>query len=130
MDSSIRRRKILFLDDRSKRIHDAIRQYGDDDLTIVTNVIECLRYLSAEDWDVVSLDHDLGGHEFMDPDNPNCGMAVVRYLEKTTWPIHKYMPKIIIHSSNMFAAYAMCDRLTRLGFPFVEVQRYEYKNGN
>lgn len=119
--------KMLFLDDRSKRIHAALKKYSEHfDVTIVTNVKECLRFLSQEDWNVVSLDHDLGGLEFCDPDSPHCGMEIVRYLEKTAWPELKYAPKFIIHSSNGFAAYMMEKRLHSMGFS-VERERFEYE---
>jgi hypothetical protein len=117
--------KILFLDDRSKRIHSAIKKFANDDLTIVTNVKECLRFLSEEEWDVVYLDHDLGGEEFCDPDSPTCGMEIVRYIGKTEYPIKKKWPEFIIHSSNVFAATLMEDGLDELGFS-VKRMRWEY----
>ena len=108
---------MLFLDDRTKRIEAAREQYRDQyDLTIVTNVPECLRYLSREDWELVSLDFDLGGCDFVDPNSPTCGMEVIRYLEKTRWPDRKIPPRFIIHSSNVFAAGLMKDHLRKMGF--------------
>lgn len=119
--------KILFLDDRSKRIHAALNKYSIAyDVTIVTNVKECLRLLSEYEWDAISLDHDLGGMEFCDPDSTTCGMEIVRYLEKTEWPPEKHAPLFIIHSSNGFAAYMMEKRLKELGFG-VHRERFEYE---
>lgn len=117
--------KMLFLDDRSKRIHAALKKYSDQyDVTIVATVVECLRFLSAEEWDVVSLDHDLGGEEFCYPESKTCGMEIVRYLEKTIWPwVRK--PGFIVHSSNAFAATSICIRLKSLGF-IVQLTRFEY----
>lgn len=119
--------KILFLDDRTKRIHSAIERYShhNDELTIVTNVKECLRYMSRHDYDVISLDHDLEGKDFQDPDGSNVGMEVVRYLEKTGWPIKKPKPKFIVHSSNIFAAHVMVLRLKKI-FPETQWRRFEY----
>lgn len=110
------RLKILFLDDRSKRIHSALEKFKDQDLRIVTNVTECLRYLSHEDWGLVFLDHDLGGKEFCDLDDPTCGYQVVQYLMKTGWPERKPYPEFIVHSSNAFAATVMVARLRSIGF--------------
>ena len=124
-DQPQKRAKVLFMDDRSKRIHAAIEKYADADLTIVTNVIECLRFLSNEDWDLVLLDHDLGGKEFVDPDDTTCGMQVIRYLEKTAWPPEKRKPIFLIHSSNVFAACAMQNRLQENGYR-VERERFVY----
>jgi len=119
------RPKMLFLDDRTKRIEAAPRVHIGFRVTIVTNVKECLRYMSRADWDVISLDHDLHGCDFEDPDSPNVGMEVVRYLEKTGWPPDKHMPTFHVHSSNIFAAHLMVTRLHALGF-FAEWHRFEY----
>lgn len=109
-------KKMLFLDDRTKRIEYALSHFTKDyEVTIVTNPLECLRYLSREDFDIVSLDHDLDGCDFQDPDSVNSGMQVVRYLEKTGWPPNKPKPIFHIHSSNLFAAYAMSTRMLAIG---------------
>jgi hypothetical protein len=117
--------KILFLDDRSKRIHSAMHKFKNCNFTIVTTVVECLRFLSEEEWDVVFLDHDLGGHEFIDPDWDECGMEVVRYLEGTAWPPEKKRPDFVVHSSNVFGATAMEIRLKKMGFSVLR-KRWEY----
>jgi hypothetical protein len=104
--------KMLFLDDRTKRIESARRQYeGKYDLTIVTNAKECLRYLCKQQWNILSLDHDLGGDDFQDPDDVTSGMEVVRYIVKTGWPRRYTIPEIWIHSSNLFAANLMINLL-------------------
>ena len=120
------KKRVLFLDDRSKRIHSAFDKYsGLCDLTIVATVAECLRFLSSQDFNVVYLDHDLGGEEFVDSSSQKCGMEVVRYIENC-WPPEKEKPLFIIHSSNIFAAITMEDRLKRNGFP-VRRERWEYE---
>lgn len=116
--------RVLFLDDRSKRIHSAIKKFADCDLTIVATVVECLRFLSSEEFDYVFLDHDLGGREFVDPNDKDCGMEVVRYLENG-WIPGKKKPDFVIHSSNSFAAYGMENRLRNAGYE-VSRKRWEY----
>lgn len=107
------KKKMLFVDDRSKRIHSALRQFSDKyDVTIAPNFQEAMRLLSSRDWDVVSLDHDLNGNDFEDPDSPTCGMAIVRYIEKTGWPKNRKLPDFVIHTSNAFAAHLMSTRLS------------------
>ena len=107
---------MLFVDDRSKRIHSALRQYSEEyEVTIAVNVKEALRALVREDWDIVSLDHDLTGCDFEDPDTPTCGMEIVRYIEKCGWPIYVSKPIFWIHSSNLFAAHLMSLRLNKIG---------------
>ena len=112
-------KKILFMDDRTKRIQAALERYSIGNgylLTIVTNAKECLRYLSKYDWDIVSLDHDMNGIDFQDPDDKDSGMEVVRYIAKTGWPYEqRKMPEFWIHSSNLFAANLMIDWLRKGG---------------
>ena len=110
------KKRMLFLDDRTRRLHSALRQFaGEYDVTIATNTKECLRALSSQNWEVVSLDHDLRGVDFEDPDSPECGMEVVRYLGKTGWPEGKPKPVFKVHSSNIFAADLMILSLRKIG---------------
>lgn len=109
--------KMLFVDDRTKRIHWALEEYGKTyDVTIATCVPEALRQLCAQDWAVVSLDHDLNGYDFQDPDTPTCGMEIVRYIEKCGWPRERKKPSFWVHTSNLFLAWPMVDRLRKAGF--------------
>lgn len=107
--------KLLFVDDRTKRIEFALSAFPDYDVTIATCVPEALRQLCRQEWDFVSLDHDLNGHDFQDPDTPTCGMEIVRYIIKTGWPGELEKPIFWIHSSNLFAAHLMITTLMRNG---------------
>jgi len=107
---------MLFLDDRTKRIEVVRDVYKTFNVTIVVNVKECFRHLQRRNWDVVSLDHDLNGCDFEDPDNSNTGMEVVRYIEKTGWPPQLTKPSFWVHSSNLFAAHLMVVTLSEMGF--------------
>lgn len=118
-------KKLLFLDDRTKRLEAARKVHVGFAVTIAANVKECLRQMSQNDWDVISLDHDLNGCDFEDPDSSNTGMEVVRYLEKTGWPPNKKKPLFIVHSSNIFAAHLMVTRLRGIGM-LAEWHRFEY----
>ena len=120
--------KMLFLDDRTKRVESARRQFGGKfDLTIVSTVKECLRKLSGEDWDEVHLDHDLNGDDFQNPDSPTAGMEVVRYIVKCGWPPSKRKPIFRVHSSNIFASWLMVRTLHEVGL-FAFWERFEYKD--
>ena len=118
---------MLFLDDRTRRIHSALRQFSEKwDVTIVTNVKECLRHLVRSDFEEVRLDHDLRGIDFEDPDSSESGMEVVRYIEKCGWPGGKRKPIFRIHSTNLFAAHLMVMRLQKLGlYAFYEPFQYD-----
>lgn len=107
---------MLFVDDRTKRIHYALNNFPEFDVTIATCVPEALRQMVAGEWDVISLDHDLNGHDFQDPDTPTCGMEIVRYIAKTGWPPQLKKPVFWIHSSNLFAAHLMTVSLNEAGY--------------
>lgn len=120
--------EILFLDDRTKRLHAAMATYNPGTgykLTIACNVKECLRQISCHDYDIISLDHDLNGCDFEDPDGDAVGMEVVRYIEKTGWPAEKPKPTFWVHSSNIFAAHLMVTSLQSMGYDAVW-KRFEY----
>jgi CheY-like chemotaxis protein len=108
--------KILFVDDRWKRIEWALETYKNWNLFIAPNAKEALRLMSSQNFDVVSLDHDLSGCDFEDPESPTCGMEIVRYIAKTGWPPMRQKPVFWIHSSNLFAAHLMEISLIELGF--------------
>lgn len=106
--------KLLFVDDRTKRIHHALNNFPEYDVTIACNVPEALRQMVKEDWDVISLDHDLTGLDFEQPDTPTCGMAIVRYIVQCGgWPKDK-VPEFWIHSSNLFAVHLMSIELLKV----------------
>lgn len=113
--AELQKAKLLFVDDRTKRIHFALANYSEFDVTVATNVKETLRLMSRHDWDVISLDHDLTGVDFEDPDTPTCGMEIVRYICKTGWPPSRKKPVFWVHSSNLFAAHLMVVTLTEAG---------------
>lgn len=99
----------------------ALQQYdvhfgGKYDVTLAANVQEALRAIVRNDFEIWSLDHDLRGCDFEDPDSNESGMEIVRYLEKTAWPEGKPKPYIWVHSSNLFAAELMVVRLNKIGF--------------
>jgi len=120
--------RMLFLDDRTKRIEAARKKYAQlYDVTYVHNAKECLRYLCKKGWDIVSLDHDLNGDDFQDPDDVTSGMEVVRYIAKTTKLIESNAgsPEFWIHSSNIFAAQLMLDTLNSIGIK-AYYRKFEY----
>lgn len=128
IDPNNPKQRMLFLDDRTKRIESALKQYtGKYDLTIVTNVKECLRALCQKEFDIVSLDHDLNGDDFQDPDDKASGMEVVRYIVKCGGfpPSQIVVPEVWIHSSNLFAANLMISELLKVGIR-AYFRRFEY----
>lgn len=122
------KKRLLFLDDRSRRLHEAIRRYSAEyDLTLVATVKEALRFIAREEWDIISLDFDLGGDDYVDPDSPLCGLEIVRYIEKTGWPFFKQAPMFWVHSTNPLAAERMFRKLIRLfSTGRVELRPFQY----
>ena len=109
--------RMLFLDDRTKRIEAARKKYAQQyDVTFVHNVKECLRYLCRKEFDIISLDHDLNGDDFQDPDEVSSGMEVVRYIIKCGGfpPSQIVKPEVWIHSSNLLAANLMVSELLKV----------------
>lgn len=116
---AVPRSRILFVDDRWKRIQWALSIYNKEtgwELVLAPNFYEAMRALSSRDFDVVSLDHDLNGCDFQDPDSSTCGMEIVRYIQKTGWPDQRQKPAFWIHSSNLFASHLLTVSLADMGF--------------
>lgn len=70
--------------------------------------------------DAVHLDHDLGGQEYVNTKREDCGMEVVRYLEKMAHDKPEEFEKLkaahfVIHSWNSHAGPIMVDRLSKIG---------------
>ena len=120
--------KLLFVDDKPDRCADAVKRYGDEyEVILAHTVTDALRQMSGNDLSVVSLDHDLNGQDYQDPDEPTSGMAIIRYLQKTAWPYdQRRMPRFWIHSTNLFAATAMAEIL-RQGPADVSIRPYAWK---
>ena len=111
-------RLILFLDDNvSRAALFSNRSTGTDRARTIwartaEEAIEALE-LHGPDFDMIHLDHDLGGTQFQDSRSEESGMQVVRFLEKTGTA---KTAKIIIHSWNLPAGKRMVERLTDAGY--------------
>lgn len=119
--------KVLFLDDRQKRIAVAEERHKDDDLTVVRTAEETISELSKEQrWDLVCLDHDLNGESFVNSKRSDCGMEVVRWMTKYDGPLNRIAKKVIIHSSNLGAAMTMYSALNARGY-YTFYERFSYE---
>jgi len=105
---------VLFLDDSERRIEAATKAFEGDTLCVAMTADIAIEYLkvSEEAWDLVMLDHDLGNIVFQDSQETNCGMEVVRYIERTRPKINR----IIVHSWNAPAGGKMRKRLQQAGY--------------
>ena len=80
----------------------------------VQTVAECLTRL-VETWDEVHLDHDLGGKTFVDMNEDDCGMEVIRWLCKEPRD-HLRQTLFFVHTHNSVAGLLMvlADAIERL----------------
>lgn len=101
---------ILILEDNQGRIAKFRAKYPQ--AIIVQEASEAIKHLSQDKtmWDLVSLDHDLGGEVFVESHRQDCGMEVVRWIVENRPLIHR----IIIHSANRSRSKRMFEALEKL----------------
>jgi len=63
----------------------------------------------------VSLEYDLGEEPNAHPSREDCGMEIVRWLEKTDSTLYKHV-QFVVHSWNIQAAAKMIVRLKEAGY--------------
>lgn len=106
-------KQVLFLDDDHRRISE-IREEAERigcDLTVVETADECIAELKARTFDLVMLDHDLGGETYCDSSREDCGMEVVRWIRSNGGEHGAF----IVHTMNEVAAATMYMELRSLG---------------
>ena len=95
---------VLFLDDQEIRINWARKTWANDNLYIARNFKQFFDIVwSIKEWDLISLDHDLGLETDIMSYYPNNGMSAVEIIWKTRIKVET----IVIHSINVSAADAM-----------------------
>jgi len=100
--------KILFLEDDANRIAKARREFVGDELTVVETAQGAIAALEVNQFDLASLDHDLGGSVMAESDE-NSGYAVARYIAPMEYP-----PFVIVHSFNPVGAKKMMLHLVEM----------------
>jgi len=114
--------KVLFLDDEQERAERFLQIHPN--AAWVKTAHECIDLLK-DSWDMVSLDHDLGGERYVDSGRIDCGMEVVRWLSETK-PEHLKRTHFVVHSLNADAALDMLNLLKTSGYkctyrPFISL---------
>lgn len=111
---------ILFLDDDPNRAALAYQRWPTEkkNRTIwATTAEETISILKDYELEEAHLDHDLGGEHYVNSAREDCGMEVVRWIERSTDQQEKLKKThFIIHSWNIPAAIQMEKRLKALGF--------------
>jgi len=91
--------KILVLEDNVERIGEFGKNYGGKDrfIVYVTTVKECIEVLeSSEKFDIIFLDHDLGGKHMVES-GPDTGYEVAEWLRDHP---EKLPQIVVVHSLN------------------------------
>lgn len=103
-------KEVLFLDDSEYRCKTfrSIVPY----VSIVVDAASCISKLSSQSWDVVFLDHDLGGEVYVSEEDSNTGSEVVRWVVVNKPTIGKF----IVHSLNEPARANMVSKLRGAGY--------------
>lgn len=114
--------KILILEDDQNRIDTFRTKLSRHTLFFVSTAADAIAWIRSEAeagaaFDVIFLDHDLGGEAFVNTNNKNTGSEVVRWL--TSYQGVLEQPYIIIHSMNHPAAASMQAALEAKGFEFI-----------
>jgi hypothetical protein len=105
-------RRLLFLDDDPVRAEVFL---GENPQAVwVQTVAECLEQL-VERWDEVHLDHDLGGRTFVDVNESDCGMEVIRWLCREPRD-HLREARFCIHTHNSLAGLLMVLHMRSSGY--------------
>ena len=119
--------QVLFLDDDHERV-DIFLQICPT-ATVVETARDCIARIANHEWDLVCLDHDLGGGVFCDSNREDCGMEVVRWLvrnaklreldEKFAAKFH--IDLFLVHSHNYYKSHIMVSDLQKAGYKALEL---------
>jgi len=112
--------RLLFLDDSEERQLYAFRHLREDfRLDCVWDADECIEKLLDRPYifDMATLDHDLGGRQYVPTEDTNTGSEVARAFKDGRIPKEKWPKKILIHSWNTVGAEYMRLIFVELGIP-------------
>lgn len=112
------KQNILFLDDDIIRTEKFLTNNHNESIVDTCSTARvCIALLNTYRYDVVHLDHDLGGERFVDSAREDCGMEVVRWLVQNRYgSFPSYCAKIIVHTHNDNAGAAMTTLLRAAGY--------------
>lgn len=102
--------KIFILEDNPDRIYTFMNTYKLDEVTISNNAHEAIKILKNSKFDLIFLDHDLGGQYNVSSLQQNTGAQVVPAIKEQNLDT-----PIIIHSFNSRGAQNMNFILEQIG---------------
>ena len=115
--------RVLFLDDSPARLRWARTNLGlGNHLDLAETAGQCCELLrrtlsdlspdASEAYDLVFLDHDLGGETYVETTRGNSGSSVVRWIVRHRPPVGRF----VVHSLNTPAANGMVADLRAAGY--------------
>lgn len=117
--------KILIVDDmkeRQKQLSEALADWyleEETEIVFVDNKLDAIKELKKKkEFDLIFLDHDLGGPFIMDSNEDNTGYQVARFIRNNNI---KY-GRVIVHTVNPAGAFNICSILKgaeRVPFPYL-----------
>lgn len=105
--------KILILEDDEERMKFFYKKYDKENIDHACNSKDAIAALENNKYDIIFLDHDLGGTQ-INYDPEDCGTLVAEYLAEN--PVDS---EIIIHSFNSVAANRMVRILHRMNVKYI-----------
>lgn len=105
-------KKLVLDDDKSRMAKFFLAKKQGEELRQVWGAEECIQDLKSEEWDLVSLDHDLRGQPYDDPTEENSGSEVVRWIVANKPKVKEF----VVHSYNFKAAPSMVKALQEAGY--------------
>ncbi len=106
---------ILFLDDDAQRTQLFVA--GVPHAVTVETAADCIDKLTNHEWDIVCLDHDLGGEVYVDSSREDCGMEVVRWIVENKPKVKLF----IVYSYNGSVVQEMVARLVAVDYDAVYI---------
>ena len=93
--------EVLFLDDDMVRwsMFPAVLRHKGVNLTMVSEAEEAIEEMEKKQFDILFLDHDLGGQVFVDSNKYVTGLKVTQWLEKHPEYLNKVM-RVVVHTMN------------------------------
>lgn len=106
--------KILILEDDENRVEIFREMLGQrHDLTVVDTAQDAIDEIDSDIFDVIFLDHDLGGQTYVAASDMNTGSEVVRNMTRRAVVLSA---SVVIHSMNTPAAASMQSQLVNAGY--------------
>jgi hypothetical protein len=98
-------RKVLVLDDALERLIQFTEKYGEEwTVVITTTANQCIEQLKLQTFDLICLDHDLGGESYV-ASGPGTGYEVAWFIAQQLGP--QKAGVVVIHSMNTVGAKNM-----------------------